>query len=234
MAVPHCLSHLPVLASAACGVVSGGRGPLTIGISVSTAIQSIVFDVGWVLVHLDFSPLTMFLREHGAEVASLRDITARIGLEEHESGTLTGEELIENLARLGSRPMDRMELRRRWIDMFEPQEPMLALARDLAGRYRVHLLSNVGELHWAHMAREYGLDRLGHGTLPSYVAGVMKPHSGIYEQAERRFGLQPATTVFIDDRRENVTAARARGWYGIEHQTHAATVQALAALGVEQ
>ena len=61
--------------------------------------------------------------------------------------------------------MGRMELRRRWLDMFEPQEPMLALARDLAGRYRVHLLSNVGELHWAHMAREYGLDRLGHGTL---------------------------------------------------------------------
>jgi len=201
-------------------------------VSVSASIQSIVFDIGWVLVHLDYSPLTTFLREHGADIASMRDVTSRIGLEQHECGTLAGEELLENLARLGRRPMSRPELRRRWLDMFEPQEPMLALARDLAERYRVHLLSNVGELHWEHMVREYDLDRLGHGTLPSYVAGVMKPHPEIYAQAERRFGLQPEATVFIDDLPQNVAAARARGWHGIEHRTHAATVRALAALGV--
>jgi 2-haloacid dehalogenase len=196
------------------------------------SINSIVFDVGWVLVRLDYSPLTTYLKEHGADISSMRDVTSRIGLEQHETGTLGGEELLENLARLGSRPMSLPEVRRRWLNMFEPQEAMLALARSLAARYRVHLLSNVGELHWDYLAREYGLDRIGHGTLTSYAAGAMKPHARIYAEAERRFGLEPAATVFIDDLPDNVTAARSRGWHGIEHRDHGATVQALAALGV--
>jgi FMN phosphatase YigB (HAD superfamily) len=195
-------------------------------------INAIVFDVGWVLVHLDYSPLTTYLKDHGADISSMRDVTSRIGLEQHETGALAGEELLENLARLGSRPMSQPELRQRWLNMFEPQEPMLALARALANRYCVHLLSNVGELHWDHMVREYGLDRIGHGTLTSYAAGVMKPHTRIYAEAERRFGLEPSSTVFIDDLPDNVTAARSRGWHGIEHRNHDATVEGLAALGV--
>jgi HAD superfamily hydrolase (TIGR01509 family) len=96
----------------------------------------------------------------------------------------------------------------------------------------VFLLSNIGDLHWAHLAREYRLHALGHGALPSYVAGVMKPHAGIYAQAERRFTLEPAATVFIDDRADNVAAARARGWNGIVHQDHAGTLAGLRALAV--
>lgn len=199
---------------------------------MSTPIHSVVFDVGWVLVHLDYGPLTSYLQEHGADVASMRDVIARIGLEKHETGALAGEALLDNIASLGARPMNRAELRRRWLNMFEPQDAMLSLARDLARRYRVHLLSNVGDLHWDYMAREYGLDRIGHGALPSYVAGFMKPHPGIYAEAERRFALTPAATVFIDDLAENVAAARSRGWHGIEHKGHASTVRALAVLGV--
>ncbi|HKE45403.1 MAG TPA: HAD-IA family hydrolase [Steroidobacteraceae bacterium] len=199
---------------------------------MSTPIQSIVFDVGWVLVTLDYSPLTTYLQEHGALIGSMRDVTSRIGLEKHETGALAGEQFLENLARLGDRPMDRDELRARWVNMFAPQEAMLALARALAERYRVHLLSNVGDLHWDHLTRSFGLDRLGHGTLPSYLAGYMKPNPAIYAEAERRFGLSPSTTVFIDDLPDNVAAARGRGWHGIEHKSHALTVRALGTLGV--
>jgi FMN phosphatase YigB (HAD superfamily) len=199
---------------------------------VSTPVQAIVFDVGWVLLHLDYSPLTTYLQQHGADIASMRDVTARIGLEKHETGALPGEALLDNMASLGDRPMDRAELRRRWLNMFEPQASMLALARDLTQRYRVHLLSNVGDLHWDHMVREYGIDRIGHGALPSFVAGFMKPNPGIYAEAERRFALTPAATVFIDDLIDNVAGARARGWQGIQHTDHAGTVKALAALGV--
>jgi 2-haloacid dehalogenase len=60
----------------------------------------------------------------------------------------------------------------------------------------------------------------------------MKPHPRIYAEAERRFGLEPSSTVFIDDLPDNVSAARSRGWHGIEHRNHDATVAGLAALGV--
>jgi 2-haloacid dehalogenase len=110
---------------------------------------------------------------------------------------------------------------------------MVDLAHRLADRHRVYLLSNVGDLHWAHLSREYGIHRIGHGALPSFVAGVMKPDAGIYAQAERRFGLDPAATVFIDDRIDNVDAARARGWRAIAHSGYDSTIAALRELGVE-
>jgi 2-haloacid dehalogenase len=197
------------------------------------AIASIVFDIGWVLVHLDYTPLTQYLREHGADVEHMGDVVARIDLERHETGQVPGEELLGNLAQLGSRPMDVGALRQRWLDMFELQVPMVGLARRLAERYRVHLLSNVGDLHWVHLSREFGLHRIGHGCLPSFVAGVMKPDPGIYAEAERRFGLDPRATVFIDDLPANVASARQRGWHGIEHSGYDETALALARLGVE-
>ena len=95
--------------------------------------------------------------------------------------------------------------------MFEIEPPMVDLAHRLSERYRVYLLSNIGDLHWAHVSREYRLHTIGHGALPSYLAGVMKPHEGIYAEAERRFGLTPAATVFIDDHaREYRRRTRAR------------------------
>jgi FMN phosphatase YigB (HAD superfamily) len=199
---------------------------------VSITINSIVFDVGWVLFHLDYSPLTTYLQEHGADIRNMRDVISKIELERHETGALAGDELLGNLARLGNRPMNLPELRERWLNMFEPQEPMLALARELSHRYRVHMLSNVGDLHWDYLLRTYGLDRIGHGALTSYTAGAMKPHARIYAEAERRFGLEPASTVFIDDLPQNVAAARSRGWHGIEHRNHAETVRDLTALGI--
>jgi len=47
-----------------------------------------------------------------------------------------------------------------------------------------------------------------------------------------RFALQPESTVFIDDRAENIEAVRQRGWHGIIHVSHDQTIAALLALGV--
>ena len=117
--------------------------------------------------------------------------------------------------------------------MFELEPAMVDLAHRLSERHRVFLLSNIGDLHWAHLSREYRLHAIGHGALPSYLAGVMKPHAGIYAEAERRFALEPAATVFIDDRADNIAGARARGWRGIVHGGYHSTLTALGDLGVD-
>jgi HAD superfamily hydrolase (TIGR01509 family) len=117
--------------------------------------------------------------------------------------------------------------------MFDPQPAMFALAERLRRRHRVYLLSNVGELHWAELRRRFRLHELGHDVIASFEAGVMKPHAGIYRQAEARFGLHPAETVFIDDRAENIEAVQHRGWHGIIHVDHDSTVRALRALGID-
>jgi len=195
-------------------------------------IRSIVFDIGWVLVRLDYRPLLGLLQSCGADVDDRDSVMARIRLEDHETGRLPGRGLLERLASLTRVPVALEELQARWLDMFELEPPMVELAHRLSERYRVYLLSNIGDLHWAHLAREYRLHAIGHGALPSYLAGVMKPQAGIYAQAEQRFALEPAETLFIDDRPDNIATARGRGWGGIVHADYRRTLAALRSLGV--
>jgi len=201
--------------------------------AASQRIRNIVFDVGWVLVRLNYRPLLGLLQAHGAQLADLDAVMRGIRLEDHETGRLSGEGLLERLRALTrTQSASLEELRTKWLDMFEPDPAMIELAHRLSEDYRVFLLSNIGDLHWAHLAREYRLHAIGHGALPSYIAGVMKPHPAIYAEAERRFALEPGTTVFVDDRPDNVAAARARGWHGIVHQGYPDTLRRLQTLGV--
>jgi 2-haloacid dehalogenase len=195
-------------------------------------IRNVVFDIGWVLVRLNYRPLLGFLRAHGAHFADRDAVMARLPLEEHECGRLPGSGLLEALAALTGERVSPDEVLAHWLDMFELEAAMIELAHRLSERYRVYLLSNIGDLHWTHLTREYRLHAIGDGALPSYIAGVMKPHAGIYAEAERRFALEPRTTVFVDDRADNIATARARGWHGIVHQHHDGTLAALRSLEV--
>lgn len=196
-------------------------------------IHNIVFDVGRVFVELDPGPVIEFLTAHGVQITSIDALCESVVLDDHECGRLDGGGLLQRLASLAKQPVALEHLHAKWVDMFELQPDMVNLAHRLSERYRVYLLSNVGDLHWAHLSREYRLHHIGHGVLPSYLTGFMKPHEGIYIEAERRFDLTPAKTVFIDDRSENIVAARARGWHGIVHRGYQPTVAALRALQVD-
>ena len=195
-------------------------------------IRDIVFDIGWVFVGIHPQPMLEFLVNHGAQPMDLNTTLEQIGLSDHETGQVDGAGLIERLSALAPRaPV--AAVRQHWLDILAPRADMMQLARQVATQHGVYLLSNIGDLHWEHLVARYGVDRIGHGALPSFQAGVMKPDTAIYAQAERKFGLNPAATVFVDDRAQNIEAARARGWHGIVHRNFKDTRQALLRLGVE-
>jgi FMN phosphatase YigB (HAD superfamily) len=196
-------------------------------------IETIVFDVGMVFVRLMPQPILQLMSRHGVRIDDLPALVASIEIDAHETGALPGRGFLASIASLSSAPPPLETIHAHWNDMFELDANMVTLAHRLAERYRVYLLSNVGDLHWTHLAREYGIHRIGHGALPSFVAGVMKPHPGIYSAAEQRFGFAPQNAVFIDDRVENIAAARERGWRGIVHRNFEATRDELRQMGVE-
>ena len=195
-------------------------------------IRNVVFDVGGVMLRLRYQPFVRYLQEAGADLGDLPGWLTTIGLEEHERGEIPGRELLARVAATTRTPLDPEDLNRRWLDMFERTDEMFELAAGLMARQRVYLLSNVGDLHWAHMDREYGIERVGHGAIASFRVGAIKPQPEIYRIAEQRLGLDPRATVFVDDLARNVAGARACGWTAIHHVNPATTREALAALGV--
>jgi 2-haloacid dehalogenase len=192
----------------------------------------VVFDIGGVLVRLRYQPFIDYLASAGIDMTDLPAWLERVDLAAHERGEITGEELLGRVAAMAARPLDPGELRGRWLDMFDRAQEMFDLASGLMGEYRVFLLSNIGDKHWRHLEALYVLEALRHGVLASFRVGAVKPSAAIYREAERRFELEPAATVFVDDLPPNVAGAAACGWRAIHHRSPAETRARLRALGV--
>ena len=76
-----------------------------------------------------------------------------------------GVGLVSNTVRLSPRSPSAGLVAAAWIDMFDPDLRMFSLAERLRSRYRVYLLSNVGDLHWAELRRQFRLSKLGQGVV---------------------------------------------------------------------
>ena len=197
-----------------------------------TRIESVIFDIGRVLVRLDFTRILDYFARHGLDTGSMDGLLERIELAAYERGEFDGGELLRRIAGLGDGRMTEEALHREWLGMFIPDEDMLALARGIARRRRVYLLSNIGDLHWDFLRREIDVESIGHGALPSFKARASKPDPVIYRRAEELFDLEPSQTLFIDDLVANVDTARQRGWKAIHHFDYPSTLARLQELGV--
>lgn len=105
----------------------------------------------------------------------------------------------------------------RWIEMASPEIPhSIALLRALRSKgVPVFALSNFGIGSFDHAVTRYPfLEEFDRRYISGHM-GVTKPATEIYAQVEKDCGLRPDTLLFTDDRQENITAAKARGW-----QTH--------------
>ena len=197
------------------------------------SIDTVIFDIGRVLIQFSFEDFRTFLVANGATLTTVQDFIDRSELLAYEHGRLTSERFLEKVQGLLGTPTCLIELTRRWQEVFSPIPEMLELARSLRPRYRVLLMSNTNELHWQHLDQTYALSSLADGVITSFAARAMKPDPAIYAFAEQRFAVSPHRTVFVDDIEQNVLAAIERGWHGVLHRGVAETKRRLDALEVK-
>ena len=207
---------------------------------MTPSVQFIYFDLGNVLVSFD---------PHIAcvNVAQLCGITAeqaerviyRSGLEDrYERGEIDGAAFAaEFWQRLGSHRGDITDaaLLDALSNMFTPVEPMReVMASVRAAGCRIGILSNTCEGHWDWIGRQAYevLEGPFDAQVLSCRVGSMKPDRKIYEEAERLAGVPPQQIGFLDDKRENVEAARRRGWQASLCLSHQQAIDALSRMGI--
>ncbi|GAB3747986.1 HAD family hydrolase [Microlunatus parietis] len=104
--------------------------------------------------------------------------------------------------------------------------------KQILDRAMVHvpvvIVTNATDTLDEHLER-VGLTDYAHAVISSARVGVAKPDRRIYELAAEAAGTEPRRCLFIDDRRENVDAARALGMTGI-HFSSVADLYPLGAL----
>lgn len=90
--------------------------------------------------------------------------------------------------------------------------------RMLHERYKLYLLSNTNPIMWrdgiakAFAQEGYDAGYYFDGIVKSYEAGCMKPDRRIFEYAVSKLGIEPSSTLFLDDSQRNLDAASAMGF----------------------
>lgn len=194
-----------------------------------------VFDLGGVLI--DWDPRYLYRKIFASE-EEMDEFLATVATPEWHIEQDRGRTMEEATALLiGRYPQYRSEIEAfygRWGEMFGgPMEESVHVLRDVRERgLPLYALTN-----WS--AEDFPLARQRWDFLDWFddivVSGeerVIKPDKEIYEVLVKRTGLDPATTVFVDDRQTNVRAAEDLGFTAIEFRDAARLRAELARLGV--
>ena len=95
--------------------------------------------------------------------------------------------------------------------------------------FKVYLLSNYGKTSFE-AARDHG--RLSFlpvvdGGVISYEVQIVKPEPAIYKKLLEKYNLAAEECVFLDDKAENIEAAKALGFHGIVVESYEQASEAL-------
>ena len=172
-------------------------------------MKNIVFDLGGVLFARDKSKCTPELLEF---FSFLRAPRMPLFWEEYDRGTSTLEEVTATISGMTGRPVETCAaVLRLAVDLQEPVKPTERLVGDLkAAGYRLYVLSNMSR-EFIDFLRKMPVYRCFDGEVISCEEQVVKPEPEIYRRLLDRYSLDPAETLFIDDRPVNLEAARTFG-----------------------
>jgi putative hydrolase of the HAD superfamily len=205
-------------------------------------IQNIVFDLGGVLVTWD--PLLLVDRVFQAlpkdsrpyEVAK---ITHHQTWKDLDRGVVSFDDAEKIFVQLAvDKVIDASEqdvktyLRGmvEYIIQLPPGIKILQKVRELG--YRTYVLSNYNLEFFQYITKRFDWFEGFDGLTVSYDVHFNKPDPAIYEKLLEMHSLVPEETIFIDDKIDNIEAARAKGITGIVCDNHQNVFQQLKSLGV--
>lgn len=175
-------------------------------------MKNIVFDLGGVLFARDKSCCPHDFVDFFAFV---RSEEMPKFWEEYDRGTSTLAEVTDILCRINDCPRAKCEeYLQLSIDLQQPIEPTERLVGELkAAGYKLYVLSNMSH-EYIDFLRRFPVYAFFDGEVVSCEEHTVKPERRIYEILLERYGLDPAETLFVDDRPANIAAAEALGIRG--------------------
>ena len=180
-------------------------------------LRGVVFDVGNVLFSWD--PRFLYERlidDDRALDAFLRDVVTHEWHFQHDAGRPFAETSAELIARYP----DHRGLIEVWGPRFNeslsgPIPGMIELVEELDGRdVPLFAITNFSDEFWVPFRRHQPVFDRFRNIVVSGTERLVKPDRAIYDLALRRFGMPAESLIFIDDRPENVTGAKAAGMRG--------------------
>lgn len=198
-------------------------------------IRAVIFDLGGVIVPLDFprayAAIEALCPYPAAEIP--KRIRSSGLVERYETGQLGSRSFVEQLSALLDLHIPYEQFCELWSTLFLP-EPLIpeAMLAELKQRYPLILLSNTNEIHFEHIRSRFPLLGHFHHLVLSYQVGAAKPSRRIYEEAVARAGCLPQECFFTDDVPAYVEGAKQAGMDAVRFLDYAQLETELRARGM--
>ena len=177
-------------------------------------IKNIIFDFGDIFINLDKEGLRNALQSLGIQEwnVALSELN-----ESFEKGLCSEENFLTGIQKFTSnKNLDEIKLS--WCKILGdfPLERLEFLEK-LKPNYRLFLLSNTDAIHITHFKETVGTEFYNRfftcfeKVYFSFEMGLRKPQTQIYTQVLIENNLIAATTLFVDDKKENTDAAKQLG-----------------------
>ena len=185
-------------------------------IEQTSRISVILFDMGRVLVEIDFEAFPNALGLHTPEQRAPYRDAAMKNEYLYECGKISTEEFLRNLVSIFENRFTTEQL----LDAYDriivkENTPIVSLVREVQQRRRIALLSNTSETHWKRSLEIAPLLGLFTDRFTSFQIGAMKPSPVTYQYVIKALGVEPSSILFIDDVQENIDGALSCGMQGI-------------------
>ena len=196
---------------------------------------TVVFDLGGVLI--DWDPRYLY-RQLFDSPDEMESFLAEVTTAEWNAHQDAGRPWADAIELLVAEHPERRELieafHARWPEMLagEIQGTVDVLAELRAAGLRLVALSNWSAELFPVARERFDFLTWFEGILISGEVGVNKPDRQIFEHLVERFGIEPATTLFIDDSSANVATAAALGFRAVQFTDAAALRLELVQLGL--
>jgi putative hydrolase of the HAD superfamily len=189
---------------------------------MSSSIELVLFDIGGVLGSngWDGEQRTAAIERFGLDPDDFQyRHEETVGA--LEVGEMSLDEYLRITAYCGDTNASCAELKSFMFEQSVPWPDSIAVARDLAasGRVRLATLNNEGEELNVYRIRTFGLREIFPTFFTSCWLRVRKPMHEIYHRVLGITQADPARTLFIDDRPQNLAPAAALGMQTIRFES---------------
>lgn len=183
-------------------------------------IKNIVFDLGGVLIDLDFDRALKAFRKAGFEniEEQLQSFNREGVFMQYELGNISSEEFRSAIRKQAHVSLTDREIDDMWnLILLNIPHEKLKLMLELRGKYMVYLLSNTNQIHWDYTCNHaftyhgFRVKDYFEETFLSFEMHLAKPDKAIFERMLQEANLLPEETFFIDDSEANCKAAEELG-----------------------
>jgi len=177
------------------------------------SFKAIIFDLGGVLVRRDLQRILQpIARQTHKPIQQLTHaVEASMLVERFELGQLQPRRFHAQLSAELGLAWSYDEFVSVWNSILSENTDATWLLERLRTRYRLLVLSNTNILHDEYIRRTWPVFHYIHHWITSYQTGYRKPELQIYQLALREADIPPESTVYVDDIKECVMAARQLG-----------------------